>query len=67
MKDIVEHMAATPAKVALTWLMKKSPAIILIPGTCSISHLERNAAACAFALSDTNMENLQQLTVEGIS
>lgn len=38
--QIVARTNATAVQVALAWLLKKSPAIILIPGTSSIGHLE---------------------------
>ncbi len=55
-KDIATRVDATPAQVALAWLLKKSPAVILIPGTSAISHLKENAAACDIALSRADME-----------
>jgi pyridoxine 4-dehydrogenase len=41
---------ATPRQVALAWLLARSPAILPIPGTGSVSHLESNIAAAALAL-----------------
>ena len=43
---------ATPAQVALAWLLRRSPAMIPIPGTSSVAHLEENVAAAALELSD---------------
>jgi pyridoxine 4-dehydrogenase len=39
------QLDATPAQVALAWLLQQSPNIVPIPGTASISHLEENIAA----------------------
>jgi pyridoxine 4-dehydrogenase len=61
MAEIVARTGATPAQIALAWLLKKSPVTILIPGTSSIAHLEQNVAACEVELSDTDMEALERL------
>ncbi|WP_246642886.1 aldo/keto reductase [Rhizobium laguerreae] len=45
MAGIAARAGATPTQVALAWLWRKSPAIILIPGTTSIKYLEENAAS----------------------
>jgi aryl-alcohol dehydrogenase-like predicted oxidoreductase len=64
MAEIVARVDATPAQVALAWLLRKSPVIILIPGTSSIEHLEQNVAACNVQLSDTDMEALERLAAK---
>ena len=46
-----EH-SATPAQLALAWLLKRSPAMLPIPGTSSTSHLEDNLAGAAIELTD---------------
>ena len=43
---------ATPSQLALAWLLHRSPAMLPIPGTSSVSHLEDNVAAAGIALSD---------------
>jgi aryl-alcohol dehydrogenase-like predicted oxidoreductase len=50
-KRIAAARGATPAQVALAWLLARSPVMLPIPGTASIAHLEGNAAAAALALS----------------
>jgi pyridoxine 4-dehydrogenase len=40
----------TPAQVAIAWLLARSPAMLPIPGTASIPHLEENVAAAALKL-----------------
>jgi pyridoxine 4-dehydrogenase len=45
-------LQATPAQVALAWLLARSPAILLIPGTSSVAHLEQNLAAADLVLDD---------------
>src|SRR5215208_3400436 len=42
---------ATPAQVALAWLLARSPAMLPIPGTSSVEHLEENLAATGIELS----------------
>jgi pyridoxine 4-dehydrogenase len=41
---------ATPAQVALAWLLRRSPVMLPIPGTSSVAHLEENVAAAALQL-----------------
>jgi pyridoxine 4-dehydrogenase len=43
---------ASPAQIALAWLLHRSPAVLPIPGTSSIRHLEENVAVAALRLSD---------------
>lgn len=46
---------ATPAQLALAWLLHRSPAMLPIPGTSSVAHLEQNTAAAAIELSPDEM------------
>lgn len=48
--EIAERHGATPAQVALAWLLA-TPAMLPIPGTSSVAHLEENLAAAALELS----------------
>jgi aryl-alcohol dehydrogenase-like predicted oxidoreductase len=48
---IARARGATPAQIALAWLLERSPTILPIPGTSSIAHLEENVAAAAIHLS----------------
>jgi pyridoxine 4-dehydrogenase len=59
---IADEANATPSQVALAWLLQKSAATILIPGTSSLSHLEENMAACDIELSDAQMLALESIT-----
>jgi pyridoxine 4-dehydrogenase len=53
---VLDRMArahqAKPIQVALAWLLKRSPIMLPIPGTSSISHLEENVQAAALELTD---------------
>jgi pyridoxine 4-dehydrogenase len=52
----VSHMA-----VALAWLLRRSPATLLIPGTGSVGHLEENVSAASLRLGDDEFEQLSQV------
>lgn len=49
---IAKDLDATPKQVALAWLLKRSPNILLIPGTSSIAHLEENSVASKLILPE---------------
>lgn len=50
LSDIAQRLGATPMQVALAWLLKRSPNILLIPGTSSVKHLQENLAAAELVL-----------------
>jgi pyridoxine 4-dehydrogenase len=58
--EIASHHGVTPSQVALAWLLKHSPAMLPIPGTSSVSHLEENVAAAALELTDDEMAVLDR-------
>ncbi|WP_433386581.1 aldo/keto reductase [Micromonospora sp. KLBMP9576] len=49
---------ATPAQLALAWLLRRSPVMLPIPGTSSVAHLEENVAAAEVRLTDDEYEAL---------
>ncbi|MDX6301159.1 MAG: pyridoxine 4-dehydrogenase [Nocardioidaceae bacterium] len=49
---------ATPAQLALAWLLRRSPLMLPIPGTTSVAHLEENVAAVDVTLSDDEYAQL---------
>ena len=55
---IARQLGGQPAQVALAWLLKKSRAMLPIPGTSKVKHLEENAAAAFLNLDDSIMEEL---------
>jgi len=57
-KALAQKLGATPAQVALAWLLKKSPVMLPIPGTGSIAHLEENMQAAGLELSDADFRML---------
>lgn len=57
------HQGITASQVALAWALAHSPAIALIPGTSSLSHLEENLAVGGIALDPGLMASLEALSV----
>jgi aryl-alcohol dehydrogenase-like predicted oxidoreductase len=53
---IAKRHGASPAQIALAWLLARSPVILPIPGTSSLAHLEENWDARRIALSPQEME-----------
>ncbi|NNN14982.1 MAG: aldo/keto reductase [Acidimicrobiaceae bacterium] len=58
---IAAELGATPAQVALAWLLKRSPVVLPIPGTSSVNHLEENLGAAAIELSEGQFKALSDL------
>ena len=58
-KKVAERLKATPAQVAIAWLLAKSPVMVPIPGTGSIAHLEENVAAAKLKLSKEDLAALE--------
>jgi aryl-alcohol dehydrogenase-like predicted oxidoreductase len=56
--SVAGRLAATPMQVALAWLLQRSPNILLIPGTSSVSHLRENLAAGRLRLSPSMVVEL---------
>jgi pyridoxine 4-dehydrogenase len=54
-KKVAARLGATPAQVALAWLLRKSPVMLPIPGTGSLAHLEENAAAAKLRLQAADL------------
>jgi aryl-alcohol dehydrogenase-like predicted oxidoreductase len=56
--EIAGRRGATPEQVALAWLLARSPAMLPIPGTLSLGHLQQNLAALELELSDDEVDSL---------
>jgi len=56
--EIATRHDATPAQVALAWLLARSPMMLPIPGTSSVEHLEENVAATRLRLTDEEVATL---------
>ncbi|MFZ0846551.1 MAG: aldo/keto reductase family oxidoreductase [Pseudolabrys sp.] len=55
---VAKRLGATPMQVALAWLLRRSPNILLIPGTASLAHLRENLAAADLTLPDDALKEL---------
>ncbi len=69
LRKIGERRAATPAQIALAWLLAQKPFIVPIPGTRKLERLEENIAAAAIHLSGDDLREIDaaasQITVHG--
>ena len=58
LSEVAARLGATPMQVALAWLLRRAPNILLIPGTSSVAHLRENLAAAELALPDDALASL---------
>ena len=61
LSEVGQHHGATPAQVALAWLMR-DPQVMVIPGARSVAQLEANAAAADLELSSEDAQQIEQAT-----
>ena len=59
-KRVAEHRGATPAQIALAWLLAQKPWIVPIPGTKKLSRLEENLGAVNVALTPTDLRDIEE-------
>jgi aryl-alcohol dehydrogenase-like predicted oxidoreductase len=59
LSDVARRLGVTPMQVALAWLLRRSPSILLIPGTSSTAHLRENLAAAELEVPDDMMALLE--------
>ena len=57
--ELAARRGASPSQLALAWLLHRSPVMLPIPGTSSVSHLEDNVAAAGIALSESEYASLE--------
>lgn len=62
LNEVAARMGATPMQVALAWLLRRAPNVLLIPGTSSIAHLRENVASASLVLSADDFEALSGLS-----
>jgi aryl-alcohol dehydrogenase-like predicted oxidoreductase len=62
LRDIGAEVGATPAQVALAWLLAKGPDIVPIPGTKRVARLEENVGADGVDLTPDQLARLDELT-----
>lgn len=58
--EVARAYDATPAQIALAWLLARSPVMLPIPGTSRVDHLEENVAAASIHLTDEDLEHLSR-------
>jgi pyridoxine 4-dehydrogenase len=58
---VANRLGATPMSVALAWLLRRSPNILLIPGTSSTAHLRENITGAGLSLSDEGAAELDSI------
>jgi aryl-alcohol dehydrogenase-like predicted oxidoreductase len=63
LSGVAQRLGATPMQVALAWLLRRRPNILLIPGTSSIAHLQENLAAAGLLLPDDAVMALDGIAV----
>ncbi|MBX5182192.1 aldo/keto reductase family oxidoreductase [Rhizobium sp. NZLR5] len=61
LSNVASRLDATPMQVALAWLLRRAPNVLLIPGTSSVGHLKENLAAAALVLPDEAVDELNQI------
>ena len=61
---VAASLRATPMQVALAWLLRRSPNILLIPGTSSVQHLRENLEAAALKLPAERLAKLNTIATE---
>lgn len=61
LSKVARRVGASPRSVALAWLLRRSPNILLIPGTSSVDHLRENVAGAGTALSDEDTAELDTI------
>jgi aryl-alcohol dehydrogenase-like predicted oxidoreductase len=68
-RTIAKRKSATPAPIALAWLLAQRPWIVPIPGTTKLERLEENAAAATLDLSANDLREIEsaasRTTIEG--
>jgi aryl-alcohol dehydrogenase-like predicted oxidoreductase len=66
---IAQNKKATPAQIALAWLLAQKPWIVPIPGTTKLARLEENIGAAAIKLTPDDLRDVEnaasQITVQG--
>ncbi len=69
LRTIAKRKKATPAQIALAWLLARKPWIVPIPGTTKLARLDENIAAAAIALSAEDLRSIEsaasRITIQG--
>jgi aryl-alcohol dehydrogenase-like predicted oxidoreductase len=62
LSGVAQGLGATPMQVALAWLLRRAPNVLLIPGTSSLAHLRENLEAAELDLPDEALKRLDGVT-----
>ena len=69
LESIAERKGATPAQIALAWLLAQKPWIVPIPGTTKLHRLQENVAAASVELTEDDLRDIEnaasEITVQG--
>jgi aryl-alcohol dehydrogenase-like predicted oxidoreductase len=69
LRQIAQRKKATPAQIALAWLLAQKPWIVPIPGTTKLARLEENVGAAAIELTAGDLHEIEtaaaDITVQG--
>jgi aryl-alcohol dehydrogenase-like predicted oxidoreductase len=69
MNSIAQEKQATPAQVALAWLLAQKPWIVPIPGTTKLHRLEENLGGASLKLTTEDLQKIEEaaskITIEG--
>ena len=65
LSDVAARLGVAPLQVALAWLLRRAPNILLIPGTSSRAHLRENLAAADLELPPETLEALDGMASAG--
>ncbi|MET4783041.1 aryl-alcohol dehydrogenase-like predicted oxidoreductase [Glaciihabitans sp. UYNi722] len=58
---VASRLDTTPMSIALAWLLQRSPNILLIPGTSSVTHLRENITGAGLSLSADDIAELDKI------
>jgi pyridoxine 4-dehydrogenase len=64
LSDVAKRLGATPMQVALAWLLRRAPNVLLIPGTSSLVHLRENIATAKLDLPDEAIAALNDIAAK---
>ena len=64
LSEVAGRLNATPMQVALAWLLRRAPNILLIPGTSSVAHLRENLAVSALELPEEVVPMLDRIAAD---
>lgn len=67
LSDEAQRLGAKPMQVALAWLLRRAPNILLIPGTSSVTHLRENLDTVNVDLPDDTMTALNNIAARPIA